>query len=433
MPVLVLLANTGIVMLYGDSITRWLDPDVRSVEVGSTETSLDAQLAAVQTRFPTGAVREIKTATTPTSPTVFLISGTEQDELVFVDPYDARVLGSRTTGTGAVQLATRLHAFLDVDAPIVSIPTVAALFDDGPGTIPISLSDAALEITAGWAIVLVASGVILWRRPRDRRARGVPSRRSFWRRAHATPGIVLAAGLMVSLLTGMLWSTYWGASWRRIAEAATPNQPFRAPDSAMSMMGMDGDHGSMSMAPITLNTVAATAAELGLDPGYSIVLPRDGAAPDGTATFGTFELRVDWPTRVSQNRSYYIDQFDGALLSVRTTDQLGALATVSEIGKQTHVGVQFGVVSRVLLTFVCLAVDWSAMSALAMWLRRRSRSGGLALPRRPVTASQVRQLRSAAVVMGVVFPLWGASALALWALDVAVIRRVRRPRHRPER
>ena len=85
MPVLVLLANTGIVMLHGDSITRWLDPDVRSVEVGSTETSLDAQLAAVQARFPTGAVREIKTATTPTSPTVFLISGTEQDELVFVD------------------------------------------------------------------------------------------------------------------------------------------------------------------------------------------------------------------------------------------------------------------------------------------------------------------------------------------------------------
>ena len=27
MPVLVLLANTGIVMLYGDSITRWLDPE----------------------------------------------------------------------------------------------------------------------------------------------------------------------------------------------------------------------------------------------------------------------------------------------------------------------------------------------------------------------------------------------------------------------
>lgn len=297
MPVLVLLANTGIVMLYGDSISRWLDPDVRTVEVGSTETSLDTQMAAVAERFPMDVVREIKTASTPSSPTVFFVSGIEQDELVFVDPYTARVLGSRSTGAGVVQLATRLHAFMNLDATVVSLPTPAALFDDGPRTIPISLSDAALEIAAGWAIVLVTSGVILWRRPKDPRTRGVTSRRSFWRRAHATPGIILAGGLLVSLLTGMLWSTYWGATWRRVADQVTPGQQFRAPRSTMTMMG---DHGSMSMAPIPLNDVAAAAVDLDLAAGYSIVLPRNGASSDGTATFGTFELRVDWPTRVSE-------------------------------------------------------------------------------------------------------------------------------------
>ena len=67
MPVLVLLANTGIVMLYGDSISRWLDPEVRTVVARTGETSLDEQQAAVLRRYPTGIVREIKTASSPTS------------------------------------------------------------------------------------------------------------------------------------------------------------------------------------------------------------------------------------------------------------------------------------------------------------------------------------------------------------------------------
>jgi len=430
MPVLVLLANTGIVMLYGDSISRWLDPEVHTVTIGASETTLDAQMAAVTKRFPNEPVREIRTAAGPTSPTVVLVSGLEHDDLVFVDPYTARVLGARSTDAGLVQLATRLHAFLDLDLPAVRIPTPAAMFDDGPATIPISISDAALEIAAGWAIVLVASGVILWRRPRDHRERGVVSRRSFWRRAHATPGIVLAGGLAISLLTGMLWSTYWGASWRRLAETTTPSQQFHAPSSGM-MMPSAGSHDTMSMTPISLNEVAAAASREGLAGGYSIVLPQNGASSDGTATFGAFEVRVDWPTRVSQDRSLYFDQFDGSLLAVRSTERLGALPEATEIAKQTHVGVQFGIVSRIVLTLVCLAVNWSVLSAVIMWLRRRSRTGGLALPRRPASPAQVRALRSTAVAMGVVFPLWGASALAVWVLDAAVIRRVRRrPRSR---
>jgi uncharacterized iron-regulated membrane protein len=429
MPVLVLLANTGIVMLYGDVLSQWLDRDVRSVAVGSAETSLDAQLASVKARFPSDPIREVKTAAGPRSPTVFVLAGPDHDQLVFVDPYAARVLGARSADEGFVEWARRLHAFMDVDAPIVNLPTPAAVVDGGSVTIPISLSDALLEVAAGWAVVLVLSGVVLWRRPRDIRRRSVVAKRAKWRRLHASPGIVLAGGLLLTLLTGLLWSTYWGATWRRLAEVVTPSQAFHPPDSPMMMDHHDGDHDmSMDMTPRSLNDVAAVAATLHVDPGYRIILPVDGIGNDGETSYGAFEIRVDWPDRSSLDRSYYVDQFTGSLLAVRQPRNLGVLARATEIGKQTHVGVEFGIVSRIVLTVVCVGVDWSVVSALLMWGRRRRRNSGLALPRRPIRLAQVRSLRAAAVAMGAIFPLWGASAIAVWALDRGIIRRLRRPR-----
>jgi uncharacterized iron-regulated membrane protein len=185
---------------------------------------------------------------------------------------------------------------------------------------------------------------------------------------------------------------------------------------------------SMDMTPRSLNDVAAVAATLHVDPGYRIILPVDGIGNDGETSYGAFEIRVDWPDRSSLDRSYYVDQFTGSLLAVRQPRNLGVLARATEIGKQTHVGVEFGIVSRIVLTVVCVGVDWSVVSALLMWGRRRRRNSGLALPRRPIRLAQVRSLRAAAVAMGAIFPLWGASAIAVWALDRGIIRRLRRPR-----
>lgn len=62
-----------------------------------------------------------------------------------------------------------------------------------------------------------------------------------------------------------------------------------------------------------------------------------------------------------------------------------------------------------------------------MWNKRR-RKGTLGLPRRPVDVRLQRVLGITAVVLAVIYPLWGLSLIFVLLLDRYLIRR--RPRLR---
>src|SRR5690606_6918803 len=72
-----------------------------------------------------------------------------------------------------------------------------------------------VEIVAGWALILVATGLLLWW-PRQREA-GVltvraapPAARPFWRDLHAVTGLYAGAVIALLVVTGMPWSAVWG-------------------------------------------------------------------------------------------------------------------------------------------------------------------------------------------------------------------------------
>jgi uncharacterized iron-regulated membrane protein len=89
-------------------------------------------------------------------------------------------------------------------------------------------------------------------------------------------------------------------------------------------------------------------------------------------------------------------------------------------------GTQFGLINRIVLTLVCVMVIVSISSALNMWLRRR-RKGSLGVPRRPVEYKTQKTVGIVAVVLGIIYPLWGMSALLLLGVDF-VIRRIKASR-----
>jgi uncharacterized iron-regulated membrane protein len=62
-----------------------------------------------------------------------------------------------------------------------------------------------------------------------------------------------------------------------------------------------------------------------------------------------------------------------------------------------------------------------------MWWKRRP-NGGSGFPRRPVDAKLQRNLIVLAVLLSLIYPLWGLSVLVVIALDHLVIRRVTRLR-----
>jgi uncharacterized iron-regulated membrane protein len=72
---------------------------------------------------------------------------------------------------------------------------------------------------------------------------------------------------------------------------------------------------------------------------------------------------------------------------------------------------------------MCLLVFWNVFTAFKMWNRRR-RKGTVGIPRRPVDVRMQRSVGIAALILAVVYPLWGATLVLVLLFDRFVVRRV---------
>jgi len=193
-PFLVLMAVTGLIILYTQPIQQWTQSDLRTVAARGDWVTFDQQEAAVAAAFPE---RTIVSATVPRDSTTSTTFGLDDDRSVFVDPYTAEVLGTADPGGGIVGLANRLHGTLNNDAVTVKLPTIAGVIGSGPVMQDFVVGDMVLEVLAGWTLVLIGSGLYLWwpRRTRNNRSgraerpllrpRLTTSGRARWRDLHA--------------------------------------------------------------------------------------------------------------------------------------------------------------------------------------------------------------------------------------------------------
>lgn len=200
LPVLMLMALTGGAYLYRTEIEGMLYRSMATVEAKVPTASPDAWVRAAaqasggkatRVEVPAEAGRAIRVETQ--SP-----SGTRT---VFVDPADAHVTGS-IAGVGVMDTVKRIHSL-----------AIA-------GKIP----NMMIELVAGWTIVMVATGVVLWW-PRGASGgvvtvRATPARRVFWRDLHAVTGVFAAAVVLFLAVTGMPWSAFWGAEVRKLTNDA---------------------------------------------------------------------------------------------------------------------------------------------------------------------------------------------------------------------
>jgi uncharacterized iron-regulated membrane protein len=451
-PFLVLMAITGLAILYTQPLQQLTEGDLRTVAATGEWLPFDEQQGAVADAFPGNAVVAVTVPRDATTSTQFAL---DDDRSVFVDPYTATVLGTADPGGGVVGLANRLHGNLNNDSITVPLPTIAGLLGDEPVMQDFVLGDMALEVLGVWTIVLVASGIYLWWPRRSRNAASgrsgkalvVPrlgSRgRARWRDLHAIPGMAFAAVTLFAILSGLFWSSYWSSGYKAVADRLSPNEFTTAPNSDVATLGdldrlgnqinwntadvvLPATTSAPQAAPLALDAVVAIATEEGMKPGYTIAYPIDDVDEVGNIVHGSFTVSNSWPRKTGEARDLHLDQFTGETLGTTDVYGYGAVSRASDTLVSTHMGTQLGVVSRIFMTGLCLAVLWSVVSALVMYAKRRRT--GLGLPRRPRDVRLTNGLLVLVVVTGLVFPLWGLSALAVLGLDRFVIRSVPRLR-----
>lgn len=411
LPVLCLMALTGGLYLFKDEIDAAVYRPHEPIEARETWASPDRWVAAASVGAG-GRVADVRIPDRPDRAVRLSVrrpDGTQRT--AFVNPYDAQYLGAVRYG-GLSEIIKRTHS-LTIIGPWANI---------------------LVEIVAGWALILVATGLFLWW-PRQREA-GVltvraapPAARPFWRDLHAVTGLYAGAVIALLVVTGMPWSAVWGDRFLGLVRETGLGRP---PAPAAAGPWLHAEHADHPVgvgwtlegaalhggpgARAGLARVLETAEAEGLARPYAVTLPADPAL----AFTAAHETR-----RVQDARSLYIGA-DGQVRADIRYDQFGLGARAFEWGIAVHQGTQYGWINRWLMLGGCVAVWLLSVSALVMWWKRRpkGRLGAPAAPPHP---------RARAAVLGVVlplaifYPMTGASLLAALALD-RLARLIRRSR-----
>jgi len=408
MPLLMLMALTGGAYLFKDQIEGALYRPLLDVPATAASTSADDWARAAVHAVP-GRVVQLTTPADASRSARLLIETPAGRRAVFVDPHDARVLGAMPEG-GVMQIVKRLHS-LDLAGPVANL---------------------LVEVVAGWAIVMVATGVVLWW-PRGRKRgvmsiRGAPSERVFWRDLHAVAGVGVGGVIVFLAVTGMPWSAVWGkqvrqltteAGWGRPAAPATGSAGGHAahkPSPALPWALQETEMPAMAMpARLSLADAVTRIDAAGLRRPYVLSIPVE----PGKAWSAAY-----MPARVEDMRTLFLDGADGRVVADIGYSRFGPAAKAIEWGISVHQGQQFGWVNQLVMLLGCVAIWLLGVSGFVMWWKRRPK-GRLAAPARP---SERRVYWALAAVVGplaVIYPLVGASLAVVLGLDLVAQRLIR--------
>lgn len=204
MPFLCWLAVTGGLYLFKPEVERLIYRDWISLSAPRTPVPASLMNSAVE-RQTGGIVTQVEHPVEADESWHMRLEIGDDDRTAFVDPADGRVLRTVPEG-GFMKTVKDLH----------SLATI--------GTI----GNALIEIAAGWAIVLVVTGFVIWWPHEGQPAIGLrrPAKsRRFWRNLHTSTGAIAGAIILFLAVTGMPWSVFWGAQARKIVAEQVWGKP----------------------------------------------------------------------------------------------------------------------------------------------------------------------------------------------------------------
>jgi uncharacterized iron-regulated membrane protein len=461
MPFLVVLAITGTLYCFQPQIEPLLYRHRLIVESQATPRLPDnALLAKARAAMPPGSTAVTAViASDPRRSAEYVFRLADGDkESAYLNPYNGELLGTLSVERRFMQVDRMLHRKLLLGKP----------------------GELLMELAACWTLVLIGTGVALWW-PREKttaRAALLPrftlKGRALWKNLHAVMGIWLALGALAFVLTGLPWSGSWGQQFKALATAANLGAPpgswgglplrsvlpgaRRERDSSMnmpvrdeansarnahdehsghssdadSMPGMVMDDLPLPLTPwavgntrvpssavthddadadapqaLPLGRIVEIAASLGVKDGYSIVLP--------TSATGVYTVSY-FPDDPKKERTLYIDQYSGAVLKDIRYSDYGAVSKAVSYGTSLHMGRYFGLANQILCAAISVGLAAMAVTGCVMWWKRRPQRT-LGAPSRERGAPPMRGWKTGLVLLGIVFPLMGATLVAVWVLD----------------
>ncbi|MGY3621498.1 PepSY-associated TM helix domain-containing protein [Bradyrhizobium sp. USDA 10063] len=350
--VLGLVGMSGAMMSFEDEIQASLNAGIMRVEARPAPMLTPDQLIArLQTNPDFGKVSAVTMASEPSSAVRIRFARSEggsRPSSIYVDPYDAHVLGS-PRGENFFVTVRKLHRWLllpgDANGYGRQITGVAAI-----GLIAMLISGIVLR----WPHR--AGSAKMWLKP-NLALRG----RGFHRSLHAVAGTWVLPIYLVMVLTGLWYSFDWyknGATWllSRPSSAAAPMKPKPVRDAAAA-----------DARPLALDRVWSTflheqgsrfaTAQLTLPTGAGTVVRIRSWARDASHPGARDEFRVDAVTGRLISAEIYADKTFGERI----------LSSVLDI----HRGSIFGWPGKLLFMLAASLMPLLVVTGFLLYLSRR--------------------------------------------------------------
>jgi uncharacterized iron-regulated membrane protein len=412
-PFMLNLAVTGSLYLFKDEINDTFFGYRYLVQPATQPLTPQRVVEAAVAAVPGSTATSYKDPAGPDRAAIVTVSADKVSTLVFVNPYDGKVLDTIRAEDEFNTVVKHIHSLL--------------FFGDW--------TNRLIEIAGGFAMVLVVTGIYLWW-PRSQTGgvlsvRGTPARRVFWRDLHAVTGA--SAGILIFFLaiTGMPWSGYWGSmanSWVNSHGLGYPAQLWddvpksqKVSQDILPKVGWTVEKAPVPLSdiaaaqakqPIGLDAAVATAKAYGISPGFDVALPSNAKGVYSAAIF---------PDSIAGERMIHIDQYSGKPIVDLSYAQYPIFGKAIEWGISVHQGQEFGRINQFLMLATCLTIILSCVTAIVMWWKRRP-AGRIGVPPMPPRRSVYLRLWIIALLFGIAFPLTGLAILAMVLFDQVVIR-----------
>jgi uncharacterized iron-regulated membrane protein len=416
-PFVVMLALTGLVMVLHHQIEEVQYRDKIFVSAESEALPPSAQLLAVKTAYGDGSVGQYIPPTAPDRSSQFSVTTADDQTLtVFVNPYTAEVLGEVDVSTMWYTIANEIHGSL-------------LLGDYG---------DYAIEVAAGFGILLVITGVAMWWVQRKQKAIQLKGR-PWWRNWHATTGLFVGVPMLFFLLSGLTWTGVWGSklvqAWNSFPgdkwemQSTVPAKTH----SSLNHLNLEEVPWSLEQTPMpasqvqknseaitapTIDSVVAYASEVGFT-FYRVNLP---SGDTGVWTISADTMSGDIKNPL-EDRTVHLDQYTGEKLADIGFADYSALGKAMAAGIALHQG-DAGVVNLVFNVVFCLTVLFMAVSGVIMWWLRRPKGVVRVVAPPALNLPFWKGMTPVILVLSLLFPLSAVALIFVLLLDWLVLSRV---------
>ncbi len=430
-PFLLVLACTGLIMVYGNSVETFLGAK-HYVVPGGERASYQAQSEAAVGAIAGGALKLMVVPKEPDRATVFIVKGNGKDNVVAVDPHGAKALDTIVKDDTWFYWADHIHGTL--------------LLGD--------VGDRMIEIAAGLGIVLILTGLYMWW-PRNGRSLGralMPNfrtgGRAFWKDLHVSLGFYISVVLFFFLLSGLSWTGIWGtkimqawstfpaAKWDNVPlsdkthasmnHGAMKEVPWTLEQTPMPMSGSAAGAAGLPMGtPVNLDTVAAFARASGFTEQFRINVPQDDG---GVFTISADSMDADTHDPFG-DRTVHIDRYTGKVLADVHFADYGLAGKAMAVGIALHQA-NLGWWNTALNVLFCLSVLVIALSGIVMWWKRKP-AGRLGAPLYPRDYRAPGVIVAIALAVSIVFPLTGLAIIAFAIIDFLLPKRFKEAGFQP--